>query len=523
MDTLFSGKSALILDKQLEDLRSLHAILGSLGFGEVRVASSVNMALNMLCERPVDICFLSYELGHDEKNGLQLLLELQMEGKRLHTGCYVLVIEPEHPERLLGSPENTPDIYISKPYAKERLRTQLEKLMRLKRSVFPVEQLLDQGSWQKALAQCDLIGGQHPELKNYLQRLKGVTLLRQGRLESALRVFSALLKEQDQPWIRIGLAIAACRSGWFGRAREQLDRVIVQQQVCVEAFLWRARLYRLEGALSEAQTLLHRAVVQQPAVALLQGELANVAAMTGALGLSIDAFRAAIRYSRYSAFQHPDYYVGLVRMLMLRMKGTHETESREAEEEAIRVLEQAQRDCLEEPVIQFRARLIACEVYGAAGNQALADRAAHEALQLFGGLALDEQALWFDQLFEGIEHTKVAEEARQGRQALTRQLARLSWGCANLRGMQQYRNGELADACDSFQMAWQQQPASVSIGLNLVQAHLELMRRDRVASREPLAHCEEVMHGIQYAALTLKQQQRYLGLEQRLAVCAAMC
>lgn len=516
MDTLFSGKSTLILDKQLEDLQSLRSILGSLGFGEVQVASSVNMALSMLRDRPVDLCFLCYELGRNEKNGLQLLLELQAEGRRLHTGCYVLVIEAEKSELLLGSPENTPDIYISKPYEKMRLSQRLEKLMRLKRSVRPIEQLLDQGAWQEALVQGERVIQQYPGLRVYLERLKGVTLLRQNQPAQAQSVFAELLKGRDKPWIRIGLAIAACRSGSFERAREELDQVIAQQQVCVEAFLWRARLHRLEGAWAEAQALLHRAVVLQPTVALLQGELANLAAMNGDVGLSVDAFRAAIRYSRYSAFQHPDYYFGLVRMLMRRMQGVPEAESQGALEEAIRVLEQAQRDFLEGSVIHFRARLIAGEVYRAVGHQVLGDQAAHEALRLFGELELEQQGVWLDQLLEGVEHTAAAEQARQGRQELTRRIAHLQWGRANLRGMMQYRNGELADACDSFLSAWEQQSQSVSIGLNLVQAVLELARRGQSVSREQLAHCEEVMHRIQYAALTLKQQQRYRGLVERL-------
>lgn len=517
MDTLFSGKSTLILDKQLEDLQSLRAILGSLGFGEVQVASSVNMALSMLREQPVDICFLCYELGRHEKNGLQLLLELQAEGRRLYSTCYVLVVESEKSGLLLGSPENTPDIYISKPYEKMRLSQRLEKLMRLKRSVRPIEKLLDQGNWQDALQACAQHEKRYPGLSLYLRRLKGVTLLQRGEPRQALAVFSDLLKGRDQPWIRIGLAIAAYRSGCFDQAREQFDQVISQQQICVEAFLWRARLHRLDGAWSEAQALLHRAVVLQPTVALLQGDLANVAAMNDDLPLALDAYRAAIRYSRYSALQHPDYYFGLVRMLMRKIGAGNGADAQEAQEEAVRRLEQAQRDFLDVPVIHFRARLIAGEVYRVAGDSVRGDRAAHEALQLFSKLTLDEQAMWLDQLFEGVEDTSAAEPARAERQSLTRQMARLQWGRANLRGMMQYRNGELSEAYESFLYAWQQQPDSASIGLNLVQTVLEQGRRGTLPSAEGLAHCEEILYRIQYGALTPKQQQRYTGLLQRLS------
>ncbi|MBT00346.1 MAG: hypothetical protein CMI01_16970 [Oceanospirillaceae bacterium] len=516
METLFSGKSTLILDKKLEDLQSLRSILGILGFGDVQVASSVNMALSMLRERPVDVSFLSYELGRGEKNGLQLLLELQEEEQRRYSACHVLVIEPEKSELLLGSPENAPDIYVSKPYDRARLSQQLEKLMRLKQSVKPVEQLLDQSEWQEALEQCDRQEQLYPGLRVYLQRLKAITHLHLDQPEEAYRIFGNLLEGRDQPWIRIGLAIAACRSGVFASAREQLDHVISQQQICVEAFVWRARLHRLAGELADAQGLLRRAVVLQPTVALLQGDLANLSAMNGDAALAVDSFRSAIRFSRYSAFQHPDYYFGLVRMLLQRINGTGDDAARAAEEEAIRTLEQSQRDFLDQPVIHFRSKLIANEVYRRAGDRVRGDQMASEALELFQSLSLDEQAMWLDQLIEGLEGTPVAKQAQEGRQELTRQSARLLWGRDNLKGMMHYRKGELDEAYQAFASAYRQQPGNPSIGLNLVQAGLEQLRRSDKPSRRILADCDRCLYSIQYAALTPKQQQRYLGLSQRL-------
>ncbi|MBR9884666.1 MAG: hypothetical protein GYB21_13850, partial [Oceanospirillales bacterium] len=397
MEALFSGKSALILDKKLEDLQSLRSILGNLGFGEVLAASSVNMALSMLRELPVDFCFLCYDLGRDEKNGLQLMLELQAEGLRYHSGCYVLVVEPEKSDLLLGSPENAPDIYISKPYDRIRVGQQLEKVMRLKKNLGPVEQLLDDGKWEDALEECARLEEHYPGMKVYLQRLKGGVLLRNNEPQQAYELFGLLLHGRDQPWVRIGLAISAARCGWFNQAAEQLDKVIGDQQVCIEAFVWRARLHRVRGELEQAQNLLRQAVVLQPTVALLQGDLGDVAAMGGDVRLSVESFRAAIRYSRYSAFQHPDYYFGLVRVLLEQMQARGGSNA-DAEEEAVRMLERAQRDFLDMPVIHFRCRLLSSEVYRVVGDAQSGELAARDAFSLFQELTLDERLMWLDQL-----------------------------------------------------------------------------------------------------------------------------
>ena len=141
---------------------------------------------------------------------------------------------------------------------------------------------------------------------------------------------------------------------------------------------------------------------------------------------------------------------------------------------------------------------------------------ASEALELFQSLSLDEQAMWLDQLIEGLEGTPVAKQAQEGRQELTRQSARLLWGRDNLKGMMHYRKGELDEAYQAFASAYRQQPGNPSIGLNLVQAGLEQLRRSDKPSRRILADCDRCLYSIQYAALTPKQQQRYLGLSQRL-------
>ncbi|WP_432698020.1 hypothetical protein ACQUQP_06665 [Marinobacterium sp. YM272] len=521
MANLLTGKSTLILDKKFEDLQTLRAIMENIGVSDVFVASSVNMALSLLHDQPIDLFFLNYELGRDEKNGLQLMFELQAEGRRLYSACYILVIDPEKSNLLLGSPENAPDIYISKPYDRVLLSQRIEKLMRLKQSLYPVESLMDKGELEAALDACQVLEEQYPGLRIYLQRLRGIIYLRQNLPEQARGVFSGLLSGRDKPWIRIGLAMAACRSGWFDQAKGQLDQVIAQQQICIEAFVWRARLHRLYGDYGEAQNLLRQAVVVQPTVALLQGDLANQAAMNNDTRLAIDSFRAAIKYSRYTAFQHPDFYFGLVRTLMKRMSGP-DAASGQAEEEAVRLLEQARRDFLDQPVIQFKSRLLASEVYRAVGDEEQASLSAHEAMVIYRQLSPDDQAMWLEQLVEGVEGSPVEEEAQAARHDLNRQMARLKWGRANLKGMMQFRHGELAEAYASFSDALAQQPGTPSIALNLVQTALELFRRaPGTVHRGMLAACDEAFYSLQFAALTPKQQQRYLGLGRRLSESVA--
>lgn len=517
MDTLFSGKSALVLDKQLASLTDLRAILTALGVSDVMVASSVNMALSILREQSVDMCFMVYDLGKGEKNGLQVLHEAHAEGIHRYATSYILVSDPETSEYLFGSLEFSPDLCISKPYDRARIRLSLEKLLRLKQALHPLDELMDQQKWVEALMLCDKKLDFYPALKIFLLRLKGILLLRLGRYADASGLFGDLLEMRDQHWMRVGLGVAAYRQGDFEQAQQNLNGVINQHQISLDAFNWLSRLYRLQGDWAQSLSLLRKSVLLQPSVAVLQGELGNVAARMKDWRLAVDAFRSAVRYGRYSAFQNPDYYFALARCLSGRME-EQQNLARESESEALQVLEQAVNDFQQEPVALFKSRLLQCDILWRGGESERAEQAARDTLHLYQALPLSEQALWLDQLSDGLERSGVAGTIEQLKQDLTRKMMGIEWAKANLTGMVHFRKGALPDARDAFLLAHNARPDNTSVGLNLVQAELELLRRGQ--SDDPatsLRRCDDVLYDIQYAALSPRQQQRHHKLADRLS------
>lgn len=518
MDTLFSGKSALILDSHLDDLQRLREILSGLGVEDVMVASSVNMALSILREQPVDLCFMIYDLGKGEKNGLQVLHESQAEGIHRFTTSYVLVSAPETSEFLFGSLEYSPDLCISKPYDSARIRLSLEKLLRLKHTLQPLYELMDQQKWVEALSLCDRNLEFYPALKVFLLRLKGIMLLRLEHYQAAAKLFNQMLEMRDQHWMRVGLGVAAYRQGQFDLAQQSLNSVINHNQLSLDAFNWLARLYRLQGEWGQSMSLLRKSVLLQPSVAVLQAELGNVAARLQDWRIAVDAFRAAVRYGRYSAYQHPDYYFALARSLCEHMEGQQGSFAQDSERDALLTLEQAVNDFRQDPVALFRSRLLQHDILRRVRQNQRAEQAARDTLALFESLPLDEQALWVDQLTDGLDHSTMAGAVSVLRQELTRKMMSIDWARNNLSGMMYFRKGEVLKARNAFVEAHRGQPENASIGLNLVQADLELMRRGQSDDpAESLRRCDDTLYGIQYAALSPRQQQRHQGLADRLS------
>jgi len=246
--------------------------------------------------------------------------------------------------------------------------------------------------------------------------------------------------------------------------------------------------------------------------------LGNVAARLQDWRLATDSFRAAIRFGRYSAFQLPDYYFALARALCDRAEGQQGPQAQEAEVEAIQILEQVISDFDHDRVALFKSRLLLSDILRRSGDTVRAEQAARAALDLFLALPLDDQAQWIDQLSDGLELSEAARSVTALRQELTRKMVNIDWARANLKGMMHFRKAELEQAREAFAYAQQAQQDNPSIGLNLVQTELELIKRDQ--SPDMLAsvrRCDDVLYGIQYAALSSRQQQRHTALAERLA------
>ncbi|WP_417579888.1 tetratricopeptide repeat protein [Nitrincola sp.] len=513
MAALFSDQTVLIVEKNLEELEQLRQILTTMGFRNIEVASSVNMATSLLTEIQVDLCMLVYDLGRDEKNGLQVLQELKAAGRPSYSTCFLLVVDPQKLSLLMGSPELSADGYLAKPYDQLKLRAQLEKQLRIKRCIARVEAFRDQRKWDLALEECEKLQKQFPALGVLIFRIKGLIYLEQQQYTKALSVFERIRQAHDKPWVRVALGLTAYDMADYQRARLEMTQVIDAQQVCQEAFLVMARIHWLRGERSQCVTLLRKSVMLQPSVSVLQGELGNRAGFAEELNVAAEGFRQAVQHARHTAMQNPEYYFGLVRVIQQQIT---DKPDRTAEfiAEAIRVLESVVHDCMDDPQIRFRARLIAADIYRQNGEHQNADFAAGDALAQFRKIPLAAQLSVADLLADGLESTRFATQAAELKQEVSRSMSTVEWGRSNLKGMLSFRQKALAEAFEAFESAWCTNPGNPGVGLNLLQTGIETLRRD-MSQLTVLKRCAEIAIELQYGALSNKQQQRYQRLSER--------
>lgn len=514
MEISYSDKTVLIVDNRLEDLGALKIILGRMGVSSIQVASSVNMAMILLREQQFDLCFVEFDLGQDQKNGLQLIQEASAEQVRLFSTVFVLVVEPERSKLLFGSLDSSPDIYISKPYAEAKVRHRIEKIMRIKTVLRPLEQLLDQGALEQALQMCDKLMRQFPALRLYIQRIQGIILLESGQHQQAEALFSDVLQSRELPWAQVGLGLSLCHLGHYLQAQACLQQVIDDSHFCVEAYAWLARTYYALGQRGEAISLLRKAVMLQPTVPELLGALGSLAAQNQEWTVAVDAYRSAIRFARHSVYQSDEYYFSLVGALLAK-----EGIDAAVHEEMIRALENAVLAFPDEPIVQFKSRLMAARVFRESGATDQADLAAHNAFDLFKDLPLTEQAAWIDPFVEGMEGSPVEEVAHELKARTSRDMASLEWGKLNIQGMLAYKKKAFRQALGYFVRADGLLPNNPSVMLNLVQAALEQARASDTERQELLLRSDNALYNLNFGALSGRQQKRFHSLAER---CSSM-
>lgn len=511
------GKSVLIIDHKLEELSRLRDIVSSLGYESVEAASSVNMGMSYLRSENFDLVLVAYDLGKNEKNGLQVIQEAFAEKLRLYQTLFMLVVEPASSALLVGSLETAPDAYISRPYDRAKIQNRLDKLMRVKKAVLRVEEAMDQENWTLALVYIQKLISVYPGLRVYLERLQGICLLESQQYEEALVLFDRLVDQRQQIWARVGQGMAHYFLANHTSAVEVLQQVVDQQHISVEAFSWLARSLQVLGNLSQSVVLMRKAVMLQPSVPQLQSELGIMAANAQEWGLAVEAFRAAIKYARYSVFQDPDNYFALVRSLLYQFEA--KSGNKEALElDALRVMEDVLRDFMSNEVIAFKAHLLLSEVRFLLGNTALADAELNQAISLFTDLDKQDQWRWRDWLDMRFASDANMQKTSKVKADCLGGEAQDVWIERMKEGMLFYKKGDLKAALDSFRAADFHDSKCISLKLNIVQVIIDRKKAEE-CSVDDWVYCLTLFNSIHFGACGAKLQGRYMALMSRYSEC----
>lgn len=509
------GKSVLIVDHKLEELSRLRDIVSSLGFEDIGAASSVNMAMSYLRESQFDVVLVAYDLGANEKNGLQVIQESYAEKLNLFQTLFLLIVDKESSSLLVGSLESAPDAYLYRPYDRAKIQANLEKLLRVKKAVLPMEEAMDRGEWKKATLFGAKLIHLYPGLKVYLERLQGICFIESGSYDAAEMLFSDIVEQRQQVWAQVGLGMSYYYLSRYKEAADTLQSVIDQQHISVEAFLWFARSVQAGGENDQAIVLMRKAIMLQPTVPQLRSELGNMAAVSEDWDVAIDSFKEYVKFARHTVFQEADHYYALAKA-MLKSHQKKSADVAELEMGILKIMESVIRDFGEEGVIKLRAHVTLYEIRSGLGNSTLAESELQLAVEEYKKLSTEEQTRWIDWMVDSSEDTRFYDDFYLHKNKLLQGKDKKPWVASMVKGLLHFKKREFTESFNSFRASLEQGGSSGTLALNLVQAGIEARKSgDENFTVVDWGQCLNCLQKLNYGGLSEKQFQRLIKLLQR--------
>lgn len=219
----YSNKRILIVDDFPDMRSSIRALLAALWATKITMSESASSAISRIKSSVFDIILCDYNLGHDEKNGQQMLEELRYAQLITFSTAFIMATAETSYEYVVAAAEFAPDGYIIKPFNFSTLRDRLNNIL-FKKSVFAwVYEQTAKGHYTNAYAKCDDILKQYPTLKIDTLRFQAELLLTMKKYSEAEKLYQIINTEVDKviPWARFWL-VQAFHFQWKNDTAEQI-------------------------------------------------------------------------------------------------------------------------------------------------------------------------------------------------------------------------------------------------------------------------------------------------------------
>jgi len=312
----FYKSKKLLLIEDCEPVRaSIKGMLQQIGFDDITAVANAMQAVSPAKQHSFDFILADFNLG-DGKDALQLFNELSALGA-IKTACCFILMSTE-PQRLpvFGVLQGTPDHFVLKPFSYVELEKRLAKAWQNRTALRKVYQAIKLADLANALLELDeaIKAGSANPLQAL--RLKGELLLAQGEYNAAAQLYSKIQQPRDFSWARLGAAAAMVKLQQWPEAEQALMQLTEQDDIRPEALEWLARCYLLQADLVKAQEQLTELLKLQPTNMAAHYALANVLQLNGLHEDSVRYLQKLIQQFRFSAFDAPECYLQLSRLLL---------------------------------------------------------------------------------------------------------------------------------------------------------------------------------------------------------------
>lgn len=525
----------LIIDEQSLAQSYLKFALEKLGYQQISVADRAQDAIMLCHKRQFDLIICAHNLQKG-KDGFQLYEELKSRGlQKLSTG-FIFISADTDPSLVYSVIELQPDEFLAKPFVIGDLEVRIERVLKRKRQLKAIYQLLDSGQPERALdvINTQLAQAEHSTIYPLLLKVKGDLLLQLGQIKPAEAFFDAILDIQPFPWARIGLARTFLAQDKQSQALMLLQQLIKRPETRLEALDCIAEIEFRQQQFDHAQQHLQQAATLAPRNLWRQQKLQHLSRINHDYETQYHAAKSMVKFSRHSMHEQPDLYLNLARAsidLALTLDQDDEQSLRLTKQvnqclNTIRQQFNDHRKEFQQEVIQ--ARLLYLKVNKDKAQQLLKDleenppdddsiedtldraKALHEvglteaSSRLFRQISQRCQRESHDTVF-----STYLEQEQQERASMPYGARELNNNAVHL-----FQHGNWQEAFKAFELALNVMPKSAAIALNLLQTILSAPPRSMTNQNQQETLILRCLDIIEQGKLNPDQLKRYQKLKE---------
>ena len=194
--------------------------------------------------RHYDMLLMDFHLG-ENKNGVEVIQDLQKEGLLKYSTCLVFITSDRLPMIVGQIVDVHPDDLVIKPYTIRNLQRTIINVLNINLHLKPVLKLMDEGDFERALARLDDLMDQNkmPRAKNAMQKLRARLLIKLSRFDEAAAIYSKVLETSDKIiWAKWGLIQSQYLAGRGDMSEELLQEMLGAHLTNDKACEWLARI-----------------------------------------------------------------------------------------------------------------------------------------------------------------------------------------------------------------------------------------------------------------------------------------
>lgn len=304
--------SVLIVEVNASMRTQLRGMLAQCGITRVSLAVSAGVAVRKLRDQNFDIILCEYHLGEGQ-DGQHLLEDLRNHHLIPLTTLFLMLTGESQHEKVVGTAELAPNDYILKPFSADKLLVRLSRALEKRDYFIPLYKLIEAGNTLEAIETCRRAEQEVPQYQIDFMRLRAELHIAVGQAAEAQEVYRLVAESRAVPWAKLGLAKTLFMQKRFTEAEAQLENLLGESNLYLDAYDLLAQTREAAGRVEEAQKTLLEAVKVSPHTVRRLRKLGEVSAQAGDMETATRVLTNVVNNSKYSDFRDPEDHVHLIK------------------------------------------------------------------------------------------------------------------------------------------------------------------------------------------------------------------